>query len=636
MMPSVNPPAREWNTRHYWWLTVMGRLKPGATLQSARSELDVLWHQILKADPEVKPAPAYDKERDKYDRAVVLPGSAGWSYFRVQFSKPLTVLMIVVGLVLLIACANVANLLLARAASRQKEIAIRLAIGAGRGRLVRQLVLETLVISVLGGVAGLLFGWWGTNVLVGLLPARTLPIDLHIAPDARMLGFCFGVSILTGLACGLLPAFQATRPDLSVALKNGLGSGRRRRFDLRRSLVMAQVAISLLLLIGAGLFVRSLRNLRTLDAGFTRERVLLVDVNAQPSGYKGQRLRDFYEQLRARVAALPEARSVALAAITPLAGSRWNGDVSIEGYRWKPNERPYLDFNAVAPGYFTTLGIPMLAGRDFRDTDNPVTTADRKPGEPDDDTSPPARVAIINETMAKRFFGRESPIGRRFSRKDKFKMEGSFEIVGVVKDANYFGLRKKVESMIYIPVWRDGARGVTLCIRSASRPERLEGAVRQEAARLDAAVPVTRMLTLERQYDDNIAQERMVTTLCGFFGVLALLLAAIGLYGVMAQSVSRRVREIGIRMALGARSTEVLGLVLRETAWMVGIGALVGIPAAFALTRLVTSFLYGLTPQDPLSIVVSTLVLFAVTALAGYIPARRATKVDPMVALRYE
>ncbi len=636
MMPTVNPPARGWNTRHWWWLNVMGRLKPGVTPQTATPEANVLWQQILKADPEYKPPAAYNKDGAKFNRMIVLPASGGWSGFRNQFSKPLTVLMIVVGMVLLIACANVANLLLARAAGRQKEIAVRLAIGAGRARLVYQLLMETLVVSVLGGLAGLMFAWWGVRAMLGLLPKQRIPTELNLTPDLRVLGFAFAASLLTGLICGLVPALQSTRPDLLAALKNETASARRSRIDLRRILVIAQVAISLLLLIGAGLFVRSLSNLQNLDPGFVRESVLLVNVSPQASGYQGQRLRDYYERLLAKAGAYPDVRVASLANITPLSNSRWNQDVAIQGYQWKPDEKPYIDFNAVSPRFFETLGIPLIAGRDFTNLDSPTVTPDPKPKPDPADKLKGPRVVIINESMAKRFFPHQSPLGARLCRDDKFKMEESYEIVGVVKDAKYFGIREAAESMIYVPAWRDGAGGKTLCLRTTGRPERVIAAVRREAAALDPAIPVLQTLTLADQFDNDIAQERMLTTLGGFFGALALLLAAVGLYGVMAHAVARRVREIGIRMALGARAGEVRWLILRETLLMVGAGALIGIPAALALTRLLATFLYGLTPQDPLSIAASTVILIAITALAGYIPARRATRVDPMIALRYE
>ncbi|HEY1496595.1 MAG TPA: ABC transporter permease [Candidatus Solibacter sp.] len=636
MMPTLNPPARGWNSRHWWWLTVLARMKPGTTLNSATSELNVLWQQILKADPEYKPPPAWDKTAPLRDRRIVLPGSAGWSFFRVQFSKPLTVLMIVVGMVLLIACANVANLLLARAAGRQKEIAVRLAIGAGRSRLVSQLVVETVVVSLLGGITGLVFAWWGIRVLVGLLPKRAIPIDLNLSPDWRVLGFAFLASLVTGLLCGLVPALQSTRPNLVTALKNETAVARRSRFDLRRILVVAQVALSLLLLAGAGLFVRSLSNLEKLDPGFVRERVLLVSVNPQNSGYLGKRLRDYYERLLAKTAANPEVRTASLVSITPLAGSRWNNEVSFIDYKWGAQERHVSDMNSATPHFFETLGIPMVAGRDFTDQDSPTFTPDgRAAPDPKLKLQGP-RVAIVNESFAKKFFANRSAIGERVCRDKDFKMEESLEIVGVVKDVRYFGLREPTEPMIYIPIWRDGAGGRTLCVRTSGDPSRVVAAIRREAAVLDPTIPVTQTLTLADQFDNNIAQERILTMLCTFFGVLAVLLAAIGLYGVMAHAVARRVREIGIRMALGAQAPEVRWLILRETALMVGCGAAIGLPAAYFTTRLVESFLFGLTPQDPLTLALSTLALLAVTAIAGYIPARRATRVDPMIALRYE
>jgi predicted permease len=631
MMPTVNSPARGWNSRHWWWLTVIGRLKPGTTLNSSTSELNVLWQQILKADPEYKPEPG-----DRRDRMIVLPGSAGWSFFRVQFAKPLTVLMIVVGLVLLIACANVANLLLARAAGRQKEIAVRLAIGAGRGRLVGQLIIETVVVSLLGGIAGLAFAFWGVRVLLGLLPKRAIPIDLNLTPDWRILGFAFLASLATGLLCGVVPALQSTRPNLVSSLKNETSAARRSRFDLRRVLVVAQVALSLLLLAGAGLFVRSLSNLEKLDPGFVRERVLLVSVNPQNNGYVGKRMRDYYERLLAAASSNREIRAASLANITPLSNARWNNEISFLDYQWKQGERHVSDMNSVTPRFFETLGIPLIAGRDFTDQDNPTFTPDPRTALDTKLKSQGPRVAIVNESFAKRFFANRSPLGERVGRDKKFKMEESFEIVGVVKDVRYFGLRKDTEPMIYIPIWRDGAGGRTLCLRTTGDAAHVAAAIRREAAALDPAIPITQTLTLSDQLDNSIAQERLLTTLCAFFGVLAVLLAAIGLYGVMAHAVARRVREIGIRMALGAQAGEVRWLILRETALMVGVGALIGLPAAIFTTRLVESFLFGLTPQDPMTIAAATLLLLAVTAIAGYIPARRATRVDPMIALRYE
>ena len=387
---------------------------------------------------------------------------------------------------------------------------------------------------------------------------------------------------------------------------------------------------------GAGLFVRSLSNLEKLDPGFVRERVLLVSVNPQNSGYMGKRLRDYYERLLAKTMADSEVRTASLANITPLSNSRWNNEVSFLNYQWKAQERHVSDMNAATPHFFETLGIPLLAGRDFTDQDNPTFTPDpREKPDPKLKSQGP-RVAIVNESFAKKFFANRSPLGERVSRDKEFKMEESLEIIGVVKDVRYFGVRKDTEPMIYIPIWRDGAGGRTLCVRTTGDPSHVVAAIRREAAALDPTIPITQTLTLADQFDNSIAQERILTMLCGFFGLLAVLLAAIGLYGVMAHAVARRVREIGIRMALGAQAGEVRWLILRETALMVGCGAAIGLPAAYFTTRLVESFLFGLTPQDPLTLAASTLALLAVTAIAGYIPARRATRVDPMIALRYE
>jgi predicted permease len=367
-----------------------------------------------------------------------------------------------------------------------------------------------------------------------------------------------------------------------------------------------------------------------------RERVLLVSINPRASGYKGQRLRDYYERLSATVVTWPDVRAASLANITPLSGSRWNSDIAVEGYTFKPDEKPYVDFNSVSPRFFETLGIPLIAGRDFTALDNPAFTPDPSPKpDPKEKLSGP-RVLIVNESFVKRFFANRSPLGARMCRGDKFKAEETYEIIGVVKDAKYFGVRVATEPMVYVPVWRDGSAEKTLCVRTTADPERIVGAIRREAAALDAAIPVLQTLTMSDQFDNNIAQERMLTTLCGFFGALAMLLAAVGLYGVMAHSVARRMREIGIRMALGAEGRVVLWMILKEVAVMVGIGALIGLPAAFAVTRLLTAYLFGLTPQDPLSIAGSVAVLLAITAVAGLIPARRATRVDPMIALRYE
>ncbi len=640
MMRTQLDGSRNWNTRHYWWLNVIARMKPGVNPTQAAAEMTILFNQIEKNDPERKPARSFVKDEAVQRQGAILPGSGGYSFVRNRMSKPLTVLMIVVGLVLLIACANVANLLLARAAGRRKEISIRAAIGAGRGRLISQMLTETIMISLLGGAAGLLFAYGGVAVLLRLLPQGNREVILNVTPDLRLLGFTFGISLLTGLLCGLVPALKASRPDLLSALKNDTGAQVGRiRFDARKVLAVVQVAVSMLLLIGAGLLVRSLGNLRDLDPGFVKENLLLVEVDPSRNGYKGQRLRVFYDQLLAKTRTMPGVVAASLTSITPLSGSRWNQDVAIEGYQWKPQEKPYIDMNSASPGYFQTLGIPLLAGRDFSEQDEAPFTPDppekREPN-PKPDTSGPPHVAVINEALAKRFFGTQNPLGRRFSQSEKFQVAGSYEIVGVVRDTRYFGLREDVESLIYLPNWRVGASSKTLCVRTAGKPAQLVDMIRREVHNLDASIPVLRTQTMEQQFDGEIVTERIVTTLCSFFGVLALLLAAVGLYGLMAQAVTRRTREIGIRMALGAERRSVLWLMLRDAVILVAIGTAIGIPVAFGVTRFIASFLYGLGEHDIVTMLLAAGLLAGVTAIAAYVPARRATKVDPMVALRYD
>jgi predicted permease len=645
MFRTLNPTFQEWNTRHMWWLTVIGRLKPGVTMAKAGAEMDVLWRRILESDPERRPVPAWNKEYKINNTGLVLPGSTGFSYMRNQTSKPLTVLMITVGVVLLIACANVANLLLARAVARRKEIAVRLAIGAGRGRLVTQMLTESITLAVLGGLAGLAIAWLGVKLLVGFFPRGAFAVQLDLSPDLRILGFAFGLSLLTGVIFGLAPALRASRPDLVPALKSdsgATGAGRTHRWSLQRTLVSFQVALSLILLAGAGLFVRTLTNLRGLDPGMIRENLLFVDTNLGQLGYQPQRERAFSERLRDEVQRMPGVRAASLAAITPLSGSRWNGDVQIEGYRWKPDEPPYVDMNAASPRYFETAGIPLVLGRDFRDSDNLAVLPDRpkeppKPGvEPPDPPGPP-RVVIVNEAFVHKFLAGQPPLGKRICMSEKWDAAKTAEIVGVVRDARYFDLKKAVEPMIYQPMYRSRfGGGAQLCVRTTGDPNRSLDSIRRRVQELDGAVVITESHTMEDNLNRNLVQERFIATLGGFFGLVSLLLAAVGLYGVMSQAVTRRTREIGIRMALGAQAARVLWLVLRDAMLMVLAGAVVGAAAALALTRYTESMLFGIQPQDPATLAAAFAVLLFVTALAGFLPARRATRVEPMQALRNE
>jgi putative ABC transport system permease protein len=631
-------PLGIWNTRHYWWFRVVGRVPAGTSTKPIESQLTSVFR--VQEEEERKANPRHETRALTID---LMPAARGWSYARNVLQAPLMVLTAVVGLVLLIACANVASIMLARGAARQREIAVRLAVGAGRTRVATELLTESLVIAVAGGAAGIVLAYLGVRVgLEHFLPSSGLAeVSLDVSPDLAVLAFTLAISLLTGILAGVAPGVQATRPDLVPALKDDApGRPGSSRALLRRLLVVTQVALSLLLLIGAALFLRSLAGLRDLDAGFRREHTLIASVDPGRNGYKGQRLRDFYERLRAGVETLPGVRSVSLAAITPLAGMEWSEDLSVEGYQFKAGEQKYVMMNSVGPRYFETVGIPLLLGRDFRDEDNPAVIYDppeRLPAGPGEEKEPPGpRVAIVTESFARRFLAGGSPIGRRLSLTEEYEAGRAYEIVGVVKDARYFGLRQQPEPMVYLPTWRGGLESKSLCVRMTADTSGLVESVRKAVRQIDPAVPLLRTRTIEQQVDSDIVQERLIATLAGFFGALALLLASVGLYGVISYLVTRRTREIGIRLALGAPRGSVLRLVIGDAAVLVGVGAVIGIGGAIALSRLVRSLLYGISPQDPLTVAGSVGVLFLVATLAVLGPVQRALRTHPSEALRYE
>lgn len=644
MYRTFSPAAARWNSRNQWWLRVVGRLKPGVTREKAEAELQMLWQQILDTDPNRRPVAAWNKDFKIQNTAVVLAGSQGYSGLRDQTSKPLTILTVTVALVLLIACVNVANLLLARGAARSREIAVRLAIGASRSRIVAQMLTESLTLSVLGGIAGALVAWFGVQILTGFLPAGVFAVALDLTPDARILGFGIAVSLVSGLLFGLVPAIKSSKPDLVPSLKTdpGAAAGRILRWDLRRTLVSVQVALSAVLLISAGLFVRTLSNLRDLDPGMVRDNLLFVETNISQLGYQPQRERTFFENLLHETRRLPGVRSAAAAAITPQGGSRWNSNLQIEGYTWKPDEPPHVDMNAVTPRFFETAGIPILLGRDFTDGDHLAVLPDRPATPPPPGTEPPnppgpPRAAIVNEAFVRKFFDDKPPLGKRITRGEKWDPARLYEIVGVVRDARYFDLRKPVEPMMYQPAWRETSAGAgVLSVRTTSDPDRLIEAIRKTVQSIDAAAVVVDAKTMEDYMNRNLVQERFVATLGGFFGLAALLLAAIGLYGVMSQNVARRTREIGIRMALGAEARAILWLVMREAILVVVVGAIAGGVAAVLAFRYAETLLFGIKRLDPVTLMAAGVLLLSVTALAGFLPARRATRVEPVRALRQE
>jgi predicted permease len=616
-----------WNDLDSWrsrWVTVMGRLRPGVSHEQASAAMNVLYRQLLQEDIKTmqRMPPGTFRERFLAKNLVVLPGHKGRSSLRQQFSTPLIVLMGMVGLVLLIACANVANLLLARAASQQKEVAIRLALGAGRWRVVRTRLTESFVLALGGALVGVIFAWWTTSLLIDTLPFQRAVLTLSADPDPRVVLFAVVVSSVTALLFGLAPAFQATKPTLTSALKEQAGSvagsGRQARF--RKGLVVAQVALSVLLLAGAGLFARSLYNLRTLNPGFVTDNLLQFSLDPALSGYSRERSLALFTQMQVQLAALPGATSVAAAVVPAMTESMWSSTVNVQGYERKEGEDTNPAVNAVAPGYFATMGMPLVMGRDFRDSD--------VEGAP--------QVAVVNETMAKYFWGNENPIGKRFG---WGRHEGTYpiEVVGVVRDSRFATLRDEVPRFVYTP-WtqQESLDTMTFYVRMRGEATGMPNTVRQVVQRLDPNLPIFDMKTMEAQVDESLFIERLVASLSLLFGALATVLAAVGLYGVMSYTVSRRTREIGIRMALGAARTSVLWMVLREVAIMASAGIVLGLPVAIGLSRFVQSQLYGLSPTDPITLSMATVILGSVAMLAGYVPARRATRVDPMLALRYE
>jgi predicted permease len=612
------------NDRRGRFTQAFGRLKPGMTIEKARAGLQPLFHQILQMEVKEKAfARSTEHTRQEFLKMWmdVLPASKGRSGLRQQFTNPLYALMAIVALVLLIACSNVANLLIARATARQKEIAVRLAIGASRGRLIGQLLQESLLLSLAGGVAGIGLAIWIDQGLIAFLPQGITPYTLNGSPNLRVLGFTLAVSVLTGLIFGLAPAIQSTRPALAGTLKDqagGVVGGT--SVGLRKSLVVAQVALSLLLLVGAGLFMQSLNNLRNLNPGFVTDNLVSFAVNPMLNGYKQERGRQFFHQLYEKLNRMPGVTSATLAVMPLLDGNEWDSSVTVEGYSAKQGEwiDPHMQF--VSPGYFATLKIPTLLGRDFTDRD--------EKGAP--------KVGIINERFAKRYLA-GNPIGRHVGMGGDPGTKTDIEIVGVVKDTRYESLRDEVPFELYIPYPQmDAVSGMTAYVRAAGDPAQLFNSMRTAVNEVDSNVPVYRMRTLEQQLDKSLMSERLLASLSSVFGAIATLLAAIGLYGVMAYMVARRTREIGIRMALGASGGSVVWLVMREVMLLAGIGVAIGLAGAFGATRLVQTQLFGIVPTDTLTMVMGAMGIGAVAGIAGYLPARRATTIDPMIALRWE
>jgi len=623
MSAAVRPGFTSMYDRRQRWVNVYGRLKPRVTEQQAMAGLQPLFHQVIGMEvrePAFRNATSFDKEQFLRMWLNVMPGSQGNTNLRRQYQTPLLVLMAVVGLVLLIACANLAGLLTARAAARQKEIAIRLAIGSSRSRMVGQLLTESVLLSVAGGAAGIGLAVPMVKGLLAFLPATLTGYNIQSSPDLRMLGFTFGLALLTGIAFGLVPALQSTKPDIAPTLKDQAGNVTNAA-GFRKTLVAAQVAASLLLLIGAGLFIRSLANLRSIDPGFQTARLIQFNVAPRSLGYTEVRTRAFFKSLQQRLETMPGVRAAGLSQMTALTGNEWDNSVTIEGYQPKRGEDIDPHRNDVTPGYFDALGMRLLAGRDFAAKD---------------DFGAP-RVAIVNAAFAKRYFANGAAVGHRIGFGSDPGTPTNVEIVGVVNDARYESLRDEIPLEVYTCSAQNIPNGMTAYVRTIHDPESAFSAIRAAVHELDANLPILSLKTLDRQIDESLITERLIATLSSVFGALATALAILGLYGVMTYMVTRRSREIGIRMALGAGRSSVLWLVMKEVFTLVIAGILLGLPAAYGLTRLIRSQLYGIAPSDdPLAMALASLLLAAVALVAGYVPARRAASYDPLRVLRYE
>ena len=599
-------------------LLIMARLKPGISIREATSNVNLLFRQILLGFPDAKLSPENLQRLDK-TKVPLTPMATGLSSLRRQFSEPLQILMAVVALVLLIACANLANLLLARSTARARELAVRQALGARRTRIIRQLITESLLLAGAGGVLGVALASIANRLLLRMVSGGLNAIPLDVSIDTRLLLFTIAVTIATALIFGTVPAFRATRPQLTETLKAGRSpQGTGEKNPLAKALVISQVALSLVLLVGAGLFLRSLVNLNNVDPGFNKENVLRLDIDSSSAGYKPGEPREvaLNQQIEERVSALPNVKAASFSAFTFHEGS-WNSNVVVPGM--KIEEDINVKHNVVGTGYLATMQIPLLAGRNFSPSD----------------TSTSQSVAIISEHTAKTLFPLGNPIGRRYGLGDN-KPENDVTVIGVAKDVKFGDLAEEPVNLDYIPYSQHPWVFGDFEVRYTGDFAPVAAAVQQTIHSIDRNLPITHVTTLDEQVARSFTNQRLVAQLSAFFGLLAVFLSCIGIYGVMSYAVTRRTNEIGIRMALGAGRSNMLWLVLREILILVSIGVVIGVPVALAGDRLVSNMLFGLRPTDPVTLVSATVMLLIVAAIAGYLPARRASRMDPMVALRYE
>jgi len=610
-------PDSELASPNNWWLQIIGRVKPGISPATATSEIQIILNRALRAEAGAKgnaPVPAIG----------LTPAGRGLNDLRERFSTSLFLLMGMVGLVLLIACANVAGLLLARATARQREIAVRLSLGASRGRILRQLLAESVMLGVMGGLVGLIVSEWASSSLVELLSTRRNPIYLSTGIDVRILAFTATVSILTGVLFGLMPSIAATRVNVVPTLKDNTrhfsAAGARARFQIGTLLVGAQVALALLLLIASGLLLRTLTRLQRVSLGFDQHALLTFEVNPGLNAYNDEHLIRYYQQLQRRLQSLPGVRSATLTQHGPIDSGYTSNSTQIPGYT-PPGQQVDVYRHMIGSDYFKTLNVPVVLGR-------PIA---------EQDTQTSSKVLVINETAVQKYFHGDDPIGKHllYGRNGS---AGSFEVVGVVKDVKYGKIREEVPPTAYWSYQQSKtvSRQMVFLLRTEGNPSAIANSVRQICFELDKDVPVVRMQTEEEAIDGSLFLEKTFALLSSAFGALALMLACVGLYGTIGYAVTRRIPEIGVRMALGAERGRILRMILGEVSLVVIAGILLGLPVSWAMAKLLTHQLYKLSPHDPLTIAGSAAAILGITLLAGYLPARRASKVNPMVALRCE
>ncbi len=603
--PFLNP-NHSLDARDHWWANIMVRLEPGANESQIQAAMEGLFMQTLSA-PE-------QKSHMDNPHIVLEDGSRGILAIREKIAKGITMLMAAVGLVLLIACANLAGLLLARGTARQQELTVRAAMGAGRGRLIRQLLTESLILSLTGAVLGLLIATWIKAVILGFMPSSLDSLHFDVNIDHLVLLFTFGAAILTSLLFGMLPALRVTRIDLCSNLKSKRTLGVP-GLRLGKVLVAAQVSLSVLLLVGTGLLMQTMMNLYRTDLGFSTDKILVFRINPSQAGYQDANSVRFYDQVEADIAVLPGVKSVALSSNSLLGGRIASDSFAIPGRTQQENQRMQADVLNVSEAFFQTMSIPLLRGRVFEKTDTP---------------SQP-RVVIINEAFVRAYFPKEDPLGQSIRMGNR-----NHQIIGLCGDAKYNKVQRKIEPIMYFSHRQANPGAMFYEVRTAGDPLALVPAVRKIVADLDRTIPLENISTQSAIFKESITLERIFTYLCSSLALLGILLSCIGLYGPLAFMVNRRTGEIGVRMALGARPKDVAWPVIRNALWLAGFGLIVGIPVAFVFVQILRSVLYGVNPHDPITMVISVILVLTVAALAAWIPARRAAKIDPMEALRYE